>query len=39
MSTPLMKKFINKPENIVRELLDGLVKSHGDLIQLKVMLD
>ncbi len=33
-SNPIMKKFINKPENIVRELLDGLVKSHGDLIQL-----
>jgi len=30
----IMKKFINKPENIVRELLDGLVKSHPDLIQL-----
>jgi dihydroxyacetone kinase-like protein len=29
-----MKKFINKPETIVRELIDGLVKSHSDLIQL-----
>lgn len=35
MSTNMvMKKFLNKPENIVRELLDGLVKSHGDLIKL-----
>lgn len=29
----IMKKLINKPEDIVRELLDGLVKSHNDLIQ------
>ncbi len=30
-----MKKLINAPERIVRELLDGLVKSQSDLIDLK----
>ena len=30
----VMKKLINEPENIVRNLLDGLVKSHSDIIQL-----
>jgi len=30
----VMKKFLNKPENIVRELIDGLVKSHSDLLEL-----
>jgi len=30
----VMKKLINKPENIVRELIDGLVKSHSDLLKL-----
>jgi len=30
----VMKKLINKPENIVRELIDGLVKSHSDLLEL-----
>ena len=29
-----MKKLINDPNNIVRELIDGLVKSHSNLIQL-----
>lgn len=29
-----MKKLINKPEDIVKELLNGLVKSHSDLIRL-----
>jgi len=30
-----MKKFINKPENIVRELLEGLALSHPDKIRLE----
>ncbi len=30
----VMKKLINDPENIVRELLDGLVKAYSDIIQL-----
>jgi len=30
----VMKKFLNEPENIVRELIDGLVKSHSDLLKL-----
>ncbi|MFW6181818.1 MAG: dihydroxyacetone kinase subunit DhaK, partial [Spirochaetota bacterium] len=30
----IMKKLINEPENIVRDLIDGLVKSHSDIIQL-----
>jgi dihydroxyacetone kinase-like protein len=30
----VMKKLINAPEQIVRELLDGLVKAHSDSIQL-----
>src|SRR5579864_1154959 len=29
-----MKKFINKPENIVPELLEGLVLAHPDKIRL-----
>lgn len=27
-----MKKIINQPENVVNEMLDGLVYAHGDLI-------
>ncbi|MDR2252868.1 MAG: dihydroxyacetone kinase subunit DhaK [Bifidobacteriaceae bacterium] len=29
-----MKKFMNAPENLTAELLEGLVASHGDLIEL-----
>ena len=27
-----MKKLINRPEDFVREMLDGLVKAHPDLL-------
>ena len=30
----VMKKLINRTEDIVKELMEGLVKSHSDLIQL-----
>jgi len=30
----IMKKFINRPEDIVKELNQGLAKSQGDLLQL-----
>ncbi len=30
----VMKKLINEPESIVRDLIDGLVNSHSDIIQL-----
>jgi len=30
----VMKKFLNEPEKIVRELIDGLVKSHSDILKL-----
>lgn len=28
-----MKKIINKPENVVTEMLDGLAYVHSDLVQ------
>ncbi len=31
----VMKKLINKSEDLVRELISGLVKAYGDLLQLK----
>ena len=30
-----MKKFINAPENLTKELLEGLVLANGDLLELK----
>ena len=30
----VMKKLMNKTEDLVRELNAGLVKAHGDLLQL-----
>jgi len=31
-ATPTMKKFLNDPNNVVRESLEGLAAAHGDLL-------
>ena len=31
----IMKKFINKPENLTQELLEGFALAHADLVELK----
>ena len=32
-ATPAMKKFLNDPNNVVRESLEGLAAAHGDLLR------
>lgn len=34
MSTKIMNKFINEPENITAELLEGYVKAYSDIVKL-----